>query len=414
MNNRLDVFVNQKKAGELWLDPHRRFCFQYDTDWLASPDSHRLSVSLPLIETPFLNDTPYAYFTNLLPEGDVLGAISRKLQISVNNPFDLLREIGGDCAGAVSLYEPGITPPKPSAYAYRPMTREHLAQVIKDLPMNPFMADEKGIRLSLAGAQDKLPVFIKDDQILISLNGAPSTHILKPPIKGLSETVENETFCMMLADKMGIDVPRVKIIRVDDLSLYMITRYDRENQNGRIIRLIQEDFCQALNVSAQLKYSPTLETCFALIRKESTLPIKDVKRLLHLIIFNGLIGNSDAHAKNISFLHGRNGTVLAPFYDLLSTWVYPYAKKMAMKLGGGRHFQFLEPAHFKRFAETAGISYKAVETTVLDMAGRISGAAEETTGLFYDRYGKSPVIEEINRIIKNASREKLAAFSSHC
>ncbi|HSL62580.1 MAG TPA: hypothetical protein VK885_12390, partial [Desulfotignum sp.] len=84
------------------------------------------------------------------------------------------------------------------------------------------------------------------------------------------------------------------------------------------------------------------------------------------------------------------------------------------KLGGGRHFQFLEPAHFKRFAETAGISYKAVETTVLDMAGRISGAAEETTGLFYDRYGKSPVIEEINRIIKNASREKLAAFSSHC
>ena len=412
MKNMLNVFVNQIKAGELWLDDLRRFCFKYDKTWLDSPESHRLSVSLPLKEDPFLNDTSYSYFTNLLPEGDILNVISRKLQIPVSNQFELLKAIGGDCAGAVSLYEDGKLPPKPSEYSYRTLTEERLAQVIHDLPENPFMTDEVGVRLSLAGAQEKLPVFIKDNKILVSLNGAPSSHILKTPIKGLSGTVENETFCMLLAGKMGLDVPEVRIIKVDDICLYAITRYDRKIENDQMVRLIQEDFCQALNVNAQMKYSPTLEECFTLIRKESAKQITDIRRLLHLIIFNGLIGNSDAHAKNISFIHGRGGTAIAPFYDLLSTYMYPYAKKMAMKIGGGRHFQFLEPSHFEKFAKATGIKYKVVEKTILDMAGRIVGAAKKTTEQFCDLYGKSPIIEEINEVIKISSKQKLTVFSS--
>lgn len=329
----------------------------------------------------------------------------------VSNSFDLLRAIGGDCAGAVSLYEDGNMPPKPSAYSYRTLTDDHLVQVLHDLPENPFMADEEDIRLSLAGAQEKLPVFIRDNQIQISLSGAPSSHILKTPIKSLHGTVENETFCMMLARKMGIDVPEVRIIKVNGISVYVIRRYDRKIENNQMTRLIQEDFCQALNVNADLKYTPTLENCFSLIRQESARQILDIRKLLQLIIFNGLIGNSDAHAKNISITHGRDGTRLAPFYDLLSTYVYPYAKKMAMKIGGGRHFQYLEPGHFEKFAKSTDIKYKVVEKVILDMSERIVGAAKETTDEFYDRYGKNPVIKEINDIIKNSSREKLSAFS---
>jgi serine/threonine-protein kinase HipA len=411
VNSKLKVFVNQREAGELWLDPQRRFCFQYNKSWINSPDSYRLSISLPLREDPYLNDDSYSYFTNLLPEGKILNVLSGKLQIPVSNQFELLRAIGGDCAGAVSLFEEGAFPPKPAAYSYKTLTDNHLAKIIKELPENPFMADEAGIRLSLAGAQEKLPVSLKDNKIRISMNAAPSSHILKTPIKELHGTVDNETFCMMLAKRMGLTVPDVKIIKINGTPLYIIDRYDRKIENGQIVRLIQEDFCQALNVNSQLKYTPTLEACFSLIRNESAVQIKDVKRFLKLIIFNGLIGNSDAHAKNISFIHGENGTTLAPFYDLLSTYVYPYAKKMAMKIGGGRHFQFLESKHFERFSQDTQIKYKVVKETVMMMANKIVVEAKITTEAFSDLYGKSPVLNEINEVINNSSKEKLKTFS---
>ena len=410
MKSKLMVFVNQTKAGELWLDRQRRFCFQYDNAWLNSPAGLRLSVSLPLREAPYLADDAYAYFTNLLPEGKILNVISRKLQIPVSNPFELLKAVGGDCAGAVSLFEAGESPPDPGACAYKALDDDHLAKIIDELPQNPFMAGQKGVRLSLAGAQEKLPVSLKGNKIRISVNGAPSSHILKTPIQDLHDTVENETFCMMLARRMGLAVPDIRIIRVNHIPLYIIDRYDRKTENNRITRLVQEDFCQALNVSAQLKYTPTLEDCFSLIRNESAVQIKDTRRLLQLVIFNGLIGNSDAHAKNISFLHGENGTTLAPFYDLLSTYVYPYAKKMAMKIGGGRHFQFLTPEHFKRFSGDVRIKYKIVRDSVLAMADTIVAEAEETTREFCDLYGQSPVLKDINDVIKNTSTEKLRTF----
>lgn len=410
MTVKLNVFVNQTKAGELWLDRQRRFCFQYDPAWISSPESHRLSVSLPLRDAPFLADDAYAYFTNLLPEGRILDVISRKLQIPVSNPFELLRAVGGDCAGAVSLFEDGELPPSPGSYSYTPLDDEHLAQTIDELPRNPFMAGQKGVRLSLAGAQEKLPVALKAGRIRIPENNAPSSHILKTPIQDLHHTVENETFCMMLAARMGLNVPDVRIINIDKTPLYIINRYDRKTENGRIVRLIQEDFCQALNVSSQLKYTPTHEICFSLIRNESAVRIKDTRQLLQLAIFNGLIGNSDAHAKNISLIHGEYGTALAPFYDLLSTYVYPYAKRMAMKIGGGRHFQFLTPEHVQRFSGDTRIKYKIVRETILTMADRIVGRAEETTREFNDLYGESPVLNEINEVIKNASKEKLKTF----
>ncbi len=410
MKNKLNVFVNQLKAGELWLDQQRRFCFEYDKSWINSPESHRLSVSLPLREDPYLADDSYSYFTNLLPEGKILNVISRKLQIPVSNQFELLKAIGGDCAGAVSLFEDGDLPPKPTAYSYKVLTDDHLMKIIEELSENPFMADKKGIRLSLAGAQEKLPVSLKDNKIRISMNGAPSSHILKTPIKDLHGTVENETFCMMLAKRMGLTVPDVRLIKINETPLYIIDRYDRKTENGQISRLIQEDFCQALNVNPQLKYTPALEACFSLIRNESAVQIKDTKRFLQLVIFNGLIGNCDAHAKNISLIHGGNGTTLAPFYDLLSTYVYPYAKKMAMKIGGGRHFQLLTPKHFERFSQNTQIKYKVVKETILTMADKIEYEANKTTQEFCDMYGQNPVLKEIFDVIKNASKEKLSTF----
>ncbi|MCG8617094.1 MAG: HipA N-terminal domain-containing protein [Desulfobacterales bacterium] len=182
MADKLNVFVNQIKAGALWLDSQRRFCFQYDKTWMTSSAGHRLSVSLPLREEAYQADESYAYFTNLLPEGKILNVISRRLQIPVSNPFELLKAVGGDCAGAVSLYESGGSPPEPGAYAYETLTEDRLSAILDELPENPFMADREGVRLSLAGAQEKLPVSFLDNTIRISMNGAPSSHILKTPI----------------------------------------------------------------------------------------------------------------------------------------------------------------------------------------------------------------------------------------
>ncbi len=123
MKSKLNVFVNQLKAGELWLDHQRRFCFQYDKNWINSKDSYRLSISLPLRETAYLNDDSYSYFTNLLPEGKILDALSRKLQIPVSNQFELLRAIGGDCAGAVSLFEDGSLPTRSTSKRAWPLRR---------------------------------------------------------------------------------------------------------------------------------------------------------------------------------------------------------------------------------------------------------------------------------------------------
>ncbi|MCG8684990.1 MAG: type II toxin-antitoxin system HipA family toxin [Desulfobacterales bacterium] len=409
--DKLNVFINQNRAGELWLDDQRRFCFQYDETWLNSPKSYRLSTCLPLRQDPFLANTPFSYFANLLPEGRILDVLSRKLQISVNNTFELLKAIGGDCAGAVSLYEDNSFPPRPKDYSYAPLTKKRLAKVIETLPDNPFMADEQGIRLSLAGAQEKLPVFLdKDSSIQIAKKGAPSSHILKTPIKELQGSVENETYCMMLAQNMGLLVPEVQIIRVNTIPLYVVKRFDRKIKKGLLYRVIQEDFCQGLNVDPQLKYTPTIQECFSLIRKESASQIRDIRRLLELVIFNGLIGNSDAHAKNISLIHDENGTTLAPFYDLLSTWIYPYAKKMAMKIGGGRHFQFLTPDHFKQFAQDTGIKYRIVKEMVADMSGKITLASKKTTENFCDLYGDSTTVNEVNKVIHQAAQAKISIF----
>jgi serine/threonine-protein kinase HipA len=125
--------------------------------------------------------------------------------------------------------------------------------------------------------------------LYLKMNGAPSSHILKTPIKDLHGTVENETFCMMLAKRMGLVVPDVKIFKMNEIPLYVIDRYDRKIENGQIIRLIQEDFCQALNVNAQLKYSPTLGMCFSLIRNESAFQVKDTKRFLPITANAGWI-----------------------------------------------------------------------------------------------------------------------------
>lgn len=410
----LNVFLHNLPVGKLWLDEKRRFVFQYDQRWLESPEQMPLSLSLPLRSKPYEDDSSRPFFSNLLPEAGLRQAVARKLGVSEQNDFALLWELGGECAGAVTLLPEGQEPE--SGNEYVPLTEEQLHEIIKSLPTRPLLAGEEGIRLSLAGAQNKLPVFIKDGIIHLPKSGSPSSHIIKPPIRDLDGIVENEAFCMMLARKMGLPVPDVRILTGED-TLYLIQRYDRLDADGGLIRVHQEDFCQALGVSPDLKYEseggPSLKICFTLLKERSTAPAVDIKILLSWVVFNLLIGNADAHAKNLALLFTKEGLRLAPFYDLLCTAIYEeLTDKLAMKIGGENRPDLLRPSIMDRFAKEIGVRPKMVISAFQTMAEEIVPASEVLAEKIQAEYGERPVVQKVVDVIKKRSRSVLLTLNA--
>ncbi len=402
-NQGLDVYLWDHLVGRLWLDEKRRFVFQYDAKWLKRKGAIPLSVHLPLKTDLYSDDLSRPFFSNLLPEAEIKQVIARRLQISVHNDFAMLNRIGGECAGAVSVLPAGSVPMvKPG---YRGLNDDELHRVIQDLPKRPLMAGVEGIRLSLAGAQNKLPVYMEGDKISIASGNAPSTHILKPPIRDLESTVENEAFCMMLAQKMRLPAPEVSIRRgMDDL--FVVQRYDRSrDKNGNIVRLHQEDFCQALGFLPDQKYEteggPSLDRCFALLQEISISPAADRLALLRWTIFNFLIGNADAHAKNLAIIFTLRGPRLAPFYDLICTQVYPdLTVKQAMKIGGENRPGWIQQKHWDKLGESVTIKSSLVRKTLQNMATDIIPTAQALSDDFDKTYGQCKMISKINAVIE--------------
>ncbi len=379
MSAGLLVRIDEAVVGRLWLDEKKHFCFQYEAEWLNT-SRIPLSLSLPLRKEPYLDDESHPFFANLLPEEKVRVVIARNLGVSLNNDYGLLEKIGGDCAGAVSLYpEADETERKPGTY--RQLTPDELNTIIGELPKRPLLAGEKGIRLSLAGAQKKLPVYYDEQHFHLGLGTAPSNYIIKPPIEDLDGTVENEAFCMALARAVGLDVPRTFIHQHDETRVFVVKRYDRVDTGNGIKRLHQEDFCQALGIHPEFKYEteggPTLAACFNLARQNSRTSGKDVLSLVNWVIFNYLIGNSDAHGKNLSLLLLPEGPVLAPFYDLISTRIYAHfglASGLAMKIGGENDPDAVQKRHWEKFAEEIGVKPRLIMTRIVELAKKIQDA----------------------------------------
>jgi serine/threonine-protein kinase HipA len=403
----LDVYLQEQKVGRLWLDEKRRFVFQYDRAWIRRQGAVPLSVRLPLQAEPYLDDSARPFFSNLLPEADIKRIISERLRISTSNDFAMLNRIGGECAGAVSVLPSGETATvKPG---YRELNEEELHKVIADLFRRPLMAGVEGVRLSLAGTQNKLPVYMEGNRIFIASGNAPSSHILKTPIKDLEDTVGNEAFCMRLAQRMGLPAPTVGIRQGLD-RLFITSRYDRiRDKAGRLVRLHQEDFCQALGFLPEQKYEseggPSLPQCFGLLQEVSIRPAADRMALLHWTIFNFLIGNTDAHAKNLAILFTGQGPRLAPFYDLICTQVYPdLTEKHAMKIGGENRPSWIHQRHWDGFAEAVAIKPKLVLNTLQAMAASVMPQAQNLVEAFQKTYGTIPIIKKILAVIEKKAK----------
>jgi serine/threonine-protein kinase HipA len=395
----LDVWLHDRHAGR--LEQHRgRLSFAYEARYLelgGPPLSH----ALPLRPEPFDDVATESFFSNLLPEGKVRRAAARDAHVSDRNDFGLLAALGGDCAGAVSLLPVGEAPGVP-AHPGRVewLDDAALAKAIEDLPRRPLMADPDGdIRISLAGAQDKLVVVVEDDRIGLPVGSTPSSHIVKPPIDGYDGTVANEAFCLGLAHELGIGAVQATVREVAGHELLFVERYDRRADDGRLVRVHQEDFCQALGTPAEMKYQveggPGLADCLGLVRTAVDVPALDALRMADVVTFNFLIGNHDAHGKNFSLLHAREGTRVAPFYDLLSTTVYELGDKMAMKLGGEYRAGYVRRRHVEQFASETGLGAAAVLRRLRTFAKSAASGAESLAGELRAAGRHRPVIDRI-------------------
>jgi len=329
-----------------------------------------------------------------------------------------LEAIGGECAGAVSLY-PEDQLPSSEPGRYQPLDEAELQLLIQRLPEQPMLVGEGELRLSLAGVQNKLPVYFDGKQISLPKGNAASNHILKPAISHYPDSIFNEAYCMRLAAAIGLNVPQVSLLENRGQWLYLVSRYDRQCSSPAeaIQRLHQEDFCQALAILPDIKYEkeggPSLADCFELIRKQSIQPVIDLRQLLNWMAFNYLIGNADAHGKNISLLLTAKGPKLAPFYDLLSTTIYPgLSERPAMKIGGEDRPQWIIARSWQQLADDCGIGFKLLKQTLDKTAAALQQHAPIVAQEFQHTEQARACIAAIEQLMQTRRKKVTDSFNA--
>jgi serine/threonine-protein kinase HipA len=410
------IFDDQDMVATIATDP-APLVLRYETAWRESAHAFPISLTMPLAQTAHPAEVVIPWLMNLLPEGEPLRAMTRAMGVSRDDILGLIDGTGRDLAGALTVGRP-----RPGeAAAFLPIeTDGELERIIDGLPSKPFLVGDEGVSMSLAGAQDKLPLALVDGRLAIPVGGASSTHILKPDHPKLLGSVQNEALCMVLARRCGLLTAAVTTGVAGARSYLLVTRYDREARHGQTGRLHQEDFCQALGKPPVAKYQhnssgvvgPSLPQMFALVREYMT--AVDINRLLDAVIFNIAAGNVDSHAKNYSILLTAGRAVLAPLYDLMSglDWAN-VTQNHAQDIGGQRRGRHIYGRHWRRMAEETGLAGPATVRRVIALTQRmlaeLPGAVEEVAvmpagGARLDRFSKA-IAERTTEVRNHAAAE---------
>lgn len=339
--SKLIVYYQDKIVGLLDFDQEERLSFQYSEVWLMEKERFPLSLALALDVKKYGHLETKSFFENLLPEGEIKDLLEAHGKSSIKSEFGFLQEFGGDCAGAFKIVPEKAKIPK----ATKPKKELKLETIYKYLNEKKSLTDvilnKEGGKFSLAGAQDKFAVIFDKNKIYLPLDGSPTTHIIKPHVRYFNSTHDtpyNEYLCMKLAKAIGLNVPSVDIIE-GEFPLFIVERFDRIKDKTGVLRIHQQDFCQAQGITSLKKYEsdggPSFAQNYQLVKNNSTAPIPDLNQLLRWLIYNLVIGNNDSHSKNLAFLQTEEGIRLAPFYDLLSTSIYKeIGQNFAFKIGG--------------------------------------------------------------------------------
>lgn len=355
----------------------------------------------------FSQSVSTAFFENLLPESDVRSILAFNNRFNKKDTFSFLEHFGQDCAGVLSIIPEGQSlDTTPWCYADITTDLINALDIIEKHPgERQLFSEMQPTRLSIAGAQDKLPVYFADNRFYLPTNsGSATTHIIKPVLPRFPGIQRNEAFCMALARNIGLRVPKTSLFQIDHHDLYMVERFDRQILPERVARIHQEDFCQAFGITADKKYQvkggPGFERCRSLIDEHLSYQNLDIRsEWVAVMAFNYIIGNHDAHAKNFSIIHGC-GIKMAPYYDLLSTMVYEDLERhFAMSIGKTFRHDRINAHAFNEFAKDMKFRPAKVGEILDTIIQRIN---REISGLLSDheqKYGPALIYSRLDRVL---------------
>ena len=380
----LNVYLNARLVGRLRRQASGAIDFQYDPAWLSWEHALPVSLSLPLREDRYTGDPVIAVFDNLLPDSDVIRRrLAERVRADGSDACSLLARVGRDCVGALQFLPDGVEPGPAGTVEGRPVGEDYIARKIGDLTATPLGVDEdEEFRISLAGAQEKTAFLFWKETWHVPHGTTATTHIMKPQIGilpsgiDLTRSVENEYLCLKLTEAFGLPSARIAIADFKGNRVLVVERFDRLwTRDNRLLRLPQEDCCQALSVPPTRKYEsdggPGMAAVLDLL-KGSDDPEADRRFFLKAQIIFWLLGATDGHAKNFSiFLQPGGRFRLTPLYDVMS--VQPAFDagqlrrnnmKLALAVGDNRHYVVYEimPRHFVQTAAKSGIPASLVQT----------------------------------------------------
>ena len=393
----LNVYLNARLVGRLEREISGAINFEYDQSWLDWEDTFPVSLSLSLREDRYVGAPVIAVFDNLLPDNDdIRKQVAARSGADGIDPYSLLSAIGRDCVGALQFLPDGIDPGKAGEVNAKPISNEAIGEKLANLASAPLgIDDDKDFRISIAGAQDKTALLHWKGKWHVPHGTTATTHILKPQIgdrdgSDLTHSVENEHFCMRILEGLNIPVAKTEIIEFDGQTALVVERFDRQwTKDKRLLRVPQEDCCQALGVPPTRKYQsdegPSMTDMFEFL-KGSDDPDYDQLIFLKAQVAFWLLAAVDGHAKNFSvFLHPRSGFQMTPLYDVMSAQhlfdnkqMQRKQMKLAMSVGKNNHYHIHEilPRHYSQMVKKAGISDAMVAVALSQVADDLPGAIE--------------------------------------
>lgn len=399
----LNVFVNSRHVGVLRRESTGAIDFQYARDWLDWRGTFPVSLSLPLRENRYIGAPVINVFDNLLPDSDpIRRRVAERVGAEGTDVFSLLTALGHDCVGALQFLPDGIPAGPAGATDGKPISDEEVAEIVENLADAPLgMGEDKDFRISLAGAQEKTALLRKDGQWLKPIGTTATTHILKPQIGrlangiDLSNSVENEYLCLKLLGAFGVPAADVEIADLGGRRTLIVERFDRLwTKDRRLLRLPQEDACQALSVPPARKYQsdggPGMRDIIGLLKGSDT-PDADIATFMRANIIFWLLGATDGHAKNFSVFLGPGGRFrMTPLYDVLTAQpsldggqITARKLKLAMSAGKNRHYAVDEimPRHFMQTADLAGVGASAMRAILEGIATNAERQSREVVAL---------------------------------
>ncbi len=425
----LNVFLNSRVVGQLRREPSGAISFQYDSSWLDWEFVMPVSLSLPLRKQAYSGAPVVAVFDNLLPDNhDLRRKIAARARAEGRDAYSLLSAIGRDCVGALQFLPPDMEPGPAGVVDGDSINNKEIAAIIGNLAVTPLgLTEDASFRISIAGAQEKTALLYRDGKWYKPRGTTATTHIFKPSIGRLSNGVdlthssENEYFCLKTIAALGMKAAKPRLAAFGGKSVLIVERFDRRwTADGRLLRLPQEDCCQALSIAPTQKYEedggPGIVHILQLLRGSDE-PEADQRTFMKANIVFWLMGATDGHAKNFSvFLRPGGRFQLAPLYDVISAQPSVDTKqilwknfRLAMSFGTKPHYAFRQvaPRHFFQTAERAGIGKQVVPSIIDELLKEVPAAIDGVLGALPAKFS-----EEIAASIADGIRNRLHILES--